>query len=31
MKHRSLGLFGVILLAACQDTAQITQPEAAGI
>ncbi len=27
MKRRSLGLFGAILLAACQDTPQITQPE----
>ena len=30
MKHRSLTLFSAILLAACHNTAQITQPEAAG-
>ena len=30
MKRRSLALFGAILLAARQDAAQITQPEAAG-
>ncbi len=30
MKCCSLGLFGAILLAACQDTPQVTQPEAAA-
>ena len=30
MNCRSLALFGAVFLAACDDTAQITQPEAAG-